>query len=172
MKTFVIGDIHGNVSALESCLNQANFDKDIDQLISLGDLCDRGTQTKACITLLLTIKNLILIQGNHDQMFLDWIMTGVGSTAWLTQGGLETIESYTNLPDEHMKFFRAWEMGKEDFNDYIPPEHIDLLKNAKPYYLDKKKRLFVHAGINIELSIEENTPDELMCNRSFLRQLL
>ena len=64
MKTFVIGDIHGSNKALEQCLERSKFDKEKDQLISLGDIADGWSETSECVDTLLSIKNLI-VRGWH-----------------------------------------------------------------------------------------------------------
>ena len=55
MKTFVIGDIHGNLVGLKKCLQSSRFDYKNDRLIALGDVCDRGVNVAQCI--LLSCKN-------------------------------------------------------------------------------------------------------------------
>ena len=89
MKRFAMGDIHGYLKTLEQCLERSHFDINRDTLICLGDAGDRGSNTKETFDLLLQIKNLIYIKGNHDTWLLDWalgeydIMEGV----WKYNGG-------------------------------------------------------------------------------------
>ena len=58
MKTFVIGDVHGNNRALLQCLEKSGFDKENDKLISLGDIADGWSEVPQCVETLLSIKNL------------------------------------------------------------------------------------------------------------------
>ena len=104
MKTFVIGDIHGNLVGLKKCLQSSRFDYKNDRLIALGDVCDRGVNVAQCIEELLKIKNCVYIIGNHDLMTLDWAVNGVQRKEWLSQGGQLTIESYRGgvMPQEHI----------------------------------------------------------------------
>ena len=53
--------------ALVQCLERSGFDKEKDRLISLGDIADGWTETAECFEELLTIKNLVVVRGNHDQ---------------------------------------------------------------------------------------------------------
>jgi serine/threonine protein phosphatase 1 len=55
MKTFVIGDIHGNYRALLQCLERSGFNKEIDTLIQLGDVADGWSETAECVEELLRI---------------------------------------------------------------------------------------------------------------------
>jgi len=143
-RVFVMGDIHGAYRALMQCLERSGFDYANDTLISLGDVSDGWPDTKACIDELLKIKNLIYILGNHDLWTLHWMKDGSTPEIWLTQGGKATINSYY---------------------DGIPKEHISFLENALPYYLLNNK-LFVHAGIDTQLPITEQTLDIFLWNRN------
>lgn len=51
-RDIVIGDLHGRLDALHQLLNALNFDQTADRLISVGDLCDRGDQSLACLQLI------------------------------------------------------------------------------------------------------------------------
>ena len=70
MKTFVIGDIHGNYRGLMQCLERSNFDYDKDTLISLGDVVDGHSESYEVVEELLKIKNLIAIKGNDSYGFI------------------------------------------------------------------------------------------------------
>ena len=150
MKRFVIGDIHGRVNALEQCLERAGFSFENDLLICLGDVCDRGSFVKESFDLLLQIKNLKYILGNHDKWFLDWASNRVEDPFWIFNGGKRTIGSY---------------------NGTVPDSHVDLLKNA-PWYYVLENKLFVHAGLNPKKPLEKQTEDDLMWSRNFVRAAL
>lgn len=67
MRILLLSDIHGNLPALEYCLNK---NKDIDLLISLGDVVNFGPWSNECVELLETFKNAIKIKGNHEFNFI------------------------------------------------------------------------------------------------------
>lgn len=127
-KTFVIGDIHGAHKALVEVLEKSGFDNNIDTLISIGDVVDGYPDSKKVVSELLKIKNLIAIRGNHDLWFKDYIEYGNPMDIWVTQGGRSTLKSYGEgeIPEDHRKFFTE--------------KQVD-------YYIDDKKRVFVHAGL-------------------------
>ncbi len=151
MNRFVIGDIHGRVKALEQCLERSGFDIEIDTLICLGDVCDRGSYVKESIELLLQIKNLIYILGNHDKWFLEWAVTGKQDRLWEYQGGTESVKSYKG--------------------EKVPESHIQLFQNASMYYLMDNK-LFVHAGIVPEIPLEEQSEYDLLWNRGLVESAI
>ena len=146
MAKYVIGDIHGQVKALEQCLERSGFDMGNDTLICLGDVCDRGYHVKESFDLLLEVRNLIYVLGNHDTWFLDWALTGKAEFTWEVQYG---------------------EITQDNYRDGVPESHIRLLKNAKMYHLDDN-RLFVHAGIDIYKPLEEQTEYDLLWNRDLV----
>lgn len=147
MRTFVIGDIHGFYKAFLQCLERAHFDKRNDRLICLGDVCDRGLQTRECIDELLSIKNLTYILGNHDAWALEWAVNGQIISDWWEQGGSETIASYK---------------GKG-----MPKEHIRLLAQASLWLLDRN-RLFVHAGFDKDKELKDASKETLIWDRNLL----
>ncbi len=152
MKRFVTGDIHGHVKALEQCLENSGFDITNDILICLGDAGDRGPDTKETFDLLLQIKNLIYVKGNHDTWLLSWVLgeyDGIDGV-WKYNGGKKTIRSYGSNPEN------------------VPASHIELLKNAPLYYLTDDNKLFVHGGIDAETALYEQTEDILLWDRDFV----
>lgn len=143
MRTFVIGDIHGAAKALDQCLERADFDRENDELICLGDVCDGWPETRRCVETLMGLKNLVLVQGNHDLMALEWAVEGRLDDVWLNQGGEQTRQSYP---------------------DGMPESHIRFLSEA-PYYHVRENKLFVHAGILPGKPLREQGPDIFLWNR-------
>lgn len=64
MKYGVLGDIHANLSALETVL--ADLDRvGVDLLLSVGDVVGYGAAPAACIDLLRE-RDVVTVKGNHD----------------------------------------------------------------------------------------------------------
>ncbi|EJD6476686.1 metallophosphoesterase [Providencia rettgeri] len=83
---WVVGDIHGCFDLLNDKLQQIEFDKENDLLISVGDLIDRGDQNVECLDLI-NEKWFRAVRGNHEQMAID-ALNNIGSTHnWLYNGG-------------------------------------------------------------------------------------
>jgi serine/threonine protein phosphatase 1 len=154
MRTFVIGDIHGNHKALIQCLERSGFDKEKDQLIQLGDVADGWPEVYECVEELLSIKNLIPIIGNHDSWFRDWFIHGVHSSHWL-QGGHGTLESYCRNTDS---LYCGTDHGgyKTTLNNLvIPKEHMNFWLNQQLYYIDHENRFFVHGGFDRDKYVDD-----------------
>lgn len=140
-RIFCIGDIHGGYLSLIDVLDKSNFDKKKDTLIVLGDVVDGWTETSKVIDELLTIKNLIPILGNHCFWTYNWLRFGWLPSIWLTQGGINTINSYK----------------KEDNSlDY------ELMKKHETLYFDKcisyykyNGFCFVHGGFVTDLGKDD-----------------
>ena len=67
MKIAIISDIHGNLEALKSTLQDIEK-RNIDKIICLGDIIAKGIHPKECIKLIKE-KCDIVIQGNTDEYF-------------------------------------------------------------------------------------------------------
>lgn len=141
-RTFCVGDIHGGYLGLVQVLEKVNFDYDNDRLIALGDVTDGWSETAECIELLLKIKNLVYIKGNHDEWterFLKITLKQGPSqynSLWYNQGGKATYFSYLN-------------------NEDLVDKHLEFLSNAKLYYLDEDNRLFLHAGLDPDIDLDK-----------------
>ena len=60
----LITDIHGNLEALESILEDIKV-QEIDEIICLGDTIDIGPNSKECVDLLIE-NNIKSVLGNHE----------------------------------------------------------------------------------------------------------
>ena len=71
-RILAIGDIHGCNSALDALLDVVQPIGG-DTIVVLGDVVDRGPDTRACIERLLAVSRsveLIHLMGNHEEMML------------------------------------------------------------------------------------------------------
>lgn len=66
-RDFFVGDIHGCYELLMYHLNQVNFDRTTDRLISVGDLADRGPSSEGCVHLI-EQPWFYAVRGNHEDM--------------------------------------------------------------------------------------------------------
>ena len=67
MKILVMSDIHGNINALETVLEDAGK---VDRVWCLGDLVGYGPDPNECIKKIRFLKNCICLMGNHDSAVL------------------------------------------------------------------------------------------------------
>lgn len=136
MRVFAISDIHGHNRDFQNLLKEISFKKN-DILFILGDLIDRGNESKEVLdTIFLLIENgydVRCLMGNHEQMLLDAIDNFDLRMLWIKNGGDQTLGS-----------FLTSELNR------IPEKYIDFIKKL-PYHIDFDKFIFVHAGIDMTI---------------------
>lgn len=157
MRKFVMGDPHGRLDAFLNLMEIINFDYGNDMLITLGDFCDGGHDTKGLIDELLKIKHRVDIMGNHDEWFLRWLRQDHPRRWWLDQGGRATLRSYG------YKYF-----GLDPTLEKIPKEHYNFFNELRPWYEDEDA-IFVHGGFSYKKGIERTSTDDAMWDRTLLR---
>jgi serine/threonine protein phosphatase 1 len=144
VRTFVVGDIHGHSSKLRKLLPQLHERaKPGDALIFIGDFIDRGPDTRGVIDLAMEQSlggwdgPVTGIRGNHEVLMLDCLTRRprYGFDAWMQNGGLEAIGSYTGG-----RVTRNWVNS-------IPPAHLEFLQGLKDWHEDENG-YYVHAGFS------------------------
>ncbi|RQO32273.1 serine/threonine protein phosphatase [Taibaiella sp. KBW10] len=129
-RTLVIGDIHGGLKALQQVLERAGVTTK-DTLIFLGDYVDGWSESAGVIDFLMLLESqykCIFIKGNHDVYAYNWLAEGKATDNWLRHGGVATINSYKQVPEQALI------------------THIDFYERLRNYYVDVQNRLFIHAG--------------------------
>lgn len=72
-RDFVIGDLHGHTPRLFAWLDNVGFNKERDRLFSVGDIIDRGPNSKGAVDLI-GQPWFFAVRGNHEQMMIDSFM--------------------------------------------------------------------------------------------------
>lgn len=103
-RDFVCGDIHGCYSDLEDALARIKFDKSTDRLFSVGDLADRGPESKKALDY---IKQpwFFPVLGNHEDMFLQCWVDKIADHQWHFSNGGEWVLELS--PEEITEYGRA-----------------------------------------------------------------
>ena len=137
-RTLVIGDIHSGLRALSQVLERAKVSTS-DRLIFLGDYVDGWSEAVETVNFLIQLDEThrcIFLRGNHDELCKEWLVNDEFNLMWLKHGGLATKESY------------------EKVDETIKDIHVMFYENLTNYYLDKKNRLFLHAGFTNMKGVE------------------
>lgn len=143
-RTFAIGDIHGCDVAFETLLDALQIVAD-DRVVVLGDVVDRGPDSRRCIDMLLELQprcDLIFLIGNHEEMLLDSLRSPTTFRSWMMVGGRETFESYD-----------------EDLGN-IPEEHRQFLAGGKDYFVTETE-IYIHANLEPGIKLELQAADWL-----------
>lgn len=158
--TIAIADIHGEDKLLQSMhefiAEHASEYEDDPEIVYLGDIGDRGDNSKACYELVhkaVTELNAVVIKGNHDDWFLRAVrdMDDEVLNKWLGKGGRATLDSYMpGNPDDAIDLIYR-KFGR----------HLDIVANAKPYHV-RDNVCFTHAGIVPGVALEQQEEYNLM----------
>jgi len=144
---YAIGDVHGELEKLDGLLRAIRADavqrKVAHKIIFLGDLIDRGPDSRTCVDRAMRLaetEGAIAIKGNHEELMLhayDRDET-IGLYHWATNGGDETIESY-----------EAANGRKDHWREAVDRAHILWLRGLPSIWRDEERRIaFVHGGID------------------------
>jgi len=184
MKYFVVSDIHSFTTYLKESLNKAGYDKTNPNhtLIVLGDIFDRGNETIELYTFLKSIpeSNLILIKGNHEQLYFKLLKKSFPEDFDFSNGTVKTFCHIANVPIEKLnkdyyyknniaynyknKIKKTW---KEICEAVSNSEITKFLSSAKwQNYFEYKKYIFVHSFI--PYIVMDDKPDHYIKDRKFL----
>ncbi len=150
-RVWVIGDVHGHSDALENLITEISPNPG-DRIVLLGDLIDRGPDSRMVIRIAKERGDTFVVRGNHEY----WALLGFEGESeiswapnldWLVSGGKQCLDSYSNSDNE---------LNQEDWVR-------DLLWMAKmPHMLVLDDWILVHAGLDPEKSLEEQEEKELL----------
>jgi len=131
-RTFVIGDIHGMRLEFEELVEKCGYRQDVDRLILVGDLCDRGPDSAGCVRYAKEIGAELAI-GNHDDKYLRYRRHEQKKT----HTGRKNYKNPMRLPPEKQE---VWDSLTDDDLDYI-----ESGKYCVPVW--EYNALVVHAGV-------------------------
>jgi serine/threonine protein phosphatase 1 len=167
-RTFVIGDIHGNLVALNALLHAIALTPS-DTLITLGDYIDRGPDSKGVLDRMIQLQSqclLIPLLGNHEEMMLMAHVLGAAHGRlyeWLMNGGDKTLASYVQTPrgGPTPRFDPTAVLAQ------VPAAHWQFLSAACRSFHETATHLFVHANANPALPLAEQTTHTLRWERFY-----
>ena len=175
MTLYAIGDIHGQIDMLRAAHDRIAADRAREgtpdaPLIHLGDLCDRGPDSRGVIQYLMDGMAQgapwTVIKGNHDRMFHRFIDDATHHEARLHEGltwrhqrlgGLTTLASYGVDGDER----RSAADIAADMVDAIPQAHRDFLV-SRPLTYQTDDLFLAHAGVRPGVPLDQQAEEDLV----------
>lgn len=118
-RTIVVGDIHGCFEELEKLLSMISFSS-TDELISIGDLIDRGPSPKEVLSFFMNTPNAKAIMGNHE-------------------------DKHIRIYDGELEPSRSQEICITQLGSFYQ-EAISYMRTL-PYYRKREDFWLVHAGL-------------------------
>lgn len=151
----MIGDIHGDLAALDRVLARLPALGAEDTLVFLGDYVDRGPDARGVVERVRAIvaagpQKTITLRGNHedkwarcfrepDPTFLLPVYNGCASTFRSFVGG-PPVDFETGLPpDEMIRFL--------DVPKWLPPDVAEWFAGL-PLFHEDEHAIYVHAGLD------------------------
>ena len=152
-KLFVIGDVHGQITMLRRLLEHWNPGK--EKLLFVGDLVDRGEDSKATLELIYRLKNeenAIVLKGNHDEMLENFLMhPAPNMRQYYMNGGESTVNALLGRKTKASEWLKNTNEIKECYPWLLP-----MLKSL-PLYYEWGDYLFTHAGVDLDKKNWRNT---------------
>ena len=152
MKSYAIGDIHGCNRTFLALLRLLGLQPG-DKLILLGDLIDRGPDSKGVVDTVWDLQSrgieVICLRGNHEQMLLQARSGPEALAYWDSAGGRQTLESF----------------GAKNL-DGIPQVYLDFFAEM-PFWHETKGYLCVHGGVDFSQDDPFASPETLLWMRNW-----
>lgn len=165
-RVYAIGDVHGRLDLFETLIeaierDDAGSSPAMTTMVLLGDLVDRGLESAGVIARAREWqrgRNVRILTGNHEEMFLRSFEDIDVLRHFLRFGGRETVLSYGI---DKPRFARAeLEEVQQILHEVVPQEDIEFLRSFEDIIMIGGY-LFVHAGIQPDTPVDKQEPREL-----------
>jgi serine/threonine protein phosphatase 1 len=163
LAVYAIGDIHGNLAALDDLLAQVLREATSgDAVVFLGDYIDRGPDVRQCVDRIIRLKNeertrVVTLMGNHEQWLLRSFKDHTKHSWILGMEAFDTIASYSTkvaslLREEVGRVGSALFTGQvrlpyERFFDLLPSSHLQFFQELNTFYRSSNV-VCVHGGLD------------------------
>ena len=179
MRTYAIGDIHGQIGLLAKAHDSIARDRGLTgdaqaPVVHLGDLVDRGPDSRGVVDYLRSGiaqgQPWVVLKGNHDRMFagylsaIDWHDPGLRlELSYLNPriGGAATLASYGVRAPADRPLAPVWAEAVAA----VPAYHRSFLEGLPGSY-HRGGVLFVHAGIRPGVDLAGQTETDLVWIRA------
>jgi calcineurin-like phosphoesterase family protein len=154
-RSFIIGDIHGDIAALKRIQEQLPPLTPRDTLIFLGDYLDRGPHSAQVVAHVMqlperTPARVVALRGNHEDAWLRVLDEGWDNfVATPENGTLATLRSFTGgsvpSPDELPTQEEFAAMSNATFF----PKSVIAWIRARPYWYENEHGIYLHGALPI-----------------------
>lgn len=153
MAKYVMSDVHGCYEEFLNMLKLIEFSDD-DELYILGDVIDRGPEPLLILDIIMESKNIHMLLGNHEHMFINYFEE-YDVEIWYWNGGQTTHEKIKE---------RGYQYEYDIYRYFRKLPYIKVIDNY----------ILVHAGLDyclnddyldIDKFIEKQTRDSCIWSR-------
>lgn len=152
-RTFVIGDLHGDLLALRALWTQLPALDASDRVVFLGDYVDRGPDSAGVIAFVRELASrgpaaVVALRGNHEDAWLRAIDDGfMAFTLPAQNGALSAMRSFTGGPEAR----REDQPLPEEYDAlhrgaFFPDEVVAWMRDL-PFWYEDDHAIYVHAGV-------------------------
>jgi serine/threonine protein phosphatase 1 len=152
-RTFVVGDVHGDLAALQSLMAKLPAPEPTDTLVFLGDYLDRGPDSAGVIEAVRRMQHhapckVVALRGNHEDAWLRVLERGWPEFVLPSGNGcLAALRSFTGRPQPEQGEGPAEDEIDPLFSgSFFPPEVAAWLRTLAWFYEDDHA-IYVHAGL-------------------------
>jgi serine/threonine protein phosphatase 1 len=173
MRLYAIGDIHGQLDLLKimhrHIADELNSKPPADwRIVHLGDYVDRGPDSKGVLDFLIAASardpRNVMLAGNHDAGFVDFMESPDPNGLFMAFGGIETALSY-NVNLQRRGLFKSSERtvqeGHAALLNAVPATHLDALR-ALPRSFEAGDFFFCHAGVRPGIPLADQLEHDLI----------
>lgn len=147
MRTLVIGDIHGHLTALRAVLAEAAPRSD-DRIVLLGDYVNGGPDSAGVLDHVVELHRglgAICLRGNHDDIFQNSLAAAA------------TVDDRTDLASFGLDLtYRSYPSSSPDA---VPASHKALLASLRDSWHDDR---FICVHARIDRSADPSNPDPML----------
>ena len=155
-RTFVIGDVHGELGLLDRLLAQLPWIAPEDTLLFVGDYVDRGPDSRGVIERLRrlpeqTAGRVVLLRGNHEDAWIN--CSRAPDLGFLTPRQNGCAEMYRSFVDgapigpDGLSFEDA--AALIEVGTWLPPYVVSWMESL-PHWYEDEHGVYVHAGLEGE----------------------
>lgn len=152
-RTFVFGDIHGELDLLRTVVGRLPLLDADDTLVFLGDYLDRGPRSDEVVRVVRAFARelgcqVVALRGNHEDAWLRVIDQGWPEFVLPAGNGcLATLRSYTGGPPPGPSPFPSPGEGEALLKgSFFPPDVVTWMREL-PWYYEDEHAIYVHAGL-------------------------
>lgn len=159
MRTIAIGDIHGCYEEFLRLLTKINYDSSSDEIISLGDLVEKGPMNELVVSWFRRASanpkmKVFAVKGNHDEALARFwkhetkVHEGI-QTKNPMKASEDRVRTYEDLSEESLRY-------------------LDSLPLFLEREVEGRKFLFIHGGIFPKIA-PEKMDKKVICRLRYLR---
>ena len=150
--TYVMSDLHGEYRLFAALMKKIRFSTK-DRLYICGDVIEKGPQSVKLLKKLLSLPNVYIIRGNHEDAFIQYY---------------HSLMAETDDFDLVLSKLREYIQGDGQLLDW---ETIDAIENL-PYYIETDSFICVHAGLMLTEdgrlpNLSKARAEDMLYNRRF-----